>query len=240
MNKYLFGLTAASILAISSSAHAFTSTASGGGFVSLGSITFSGKVTDVSPKWEWEIPTASDSSLKNIAVNELSGTRNGTNTEYVLVSSAVEFLHGRMQSFAATGGSGLSPTLTFGSDVIDTNNAQTFTVSTDVTGVQIVLDVDKHMTTIRNNGTGDYIDANTATAVTIFNALIPDQTTWTSPSVNSSQNINQLYSQLANPSSQKIQATYGLSTSNVKMIVPDSTAAFSSWTASIPLGVTIN
>ncbi|WP_435249455.1 hypothetical protein ACMAZD_21820 [Vibrio sp. nBUS_14] len=249
MNKYLFGLASASILAVSSSSYAFTPTPSTGGSVDIGNVTFAGTIINNSPAWEWRI-LPNTSSLQGIVVNELSGTSDGANnTVYTLVNSQLDLLEGRMKSAAANGGAGLTPSLTFNSQDIDNvNNSQTYTVNTNLAGVTLVIDVDKHMSVLyEQTGTGHFKRGNDAKAITFADSLI-DATTQTSTwggwsQINSNRNLTELNGYITDSSLADVRGTYGLTTSNITLVVPDSTSFTSSstaWSASIPIAVTVN
>lgn len=111
LRKALVAASVTAVLGLSSAAHAFTEDTGYAGH--NGTVNFAGTVTDLTPKWMWEVESAGTPYDYNINMN--LGTASGGKTTFAYTANApVTFLKGYLKSKAPNGGQALQPVVELG------------------------------------------------------------------------------------------------------------------------------
>lgn len=111
LRKALVAASVMAALGLSSAAHAFTEDTGYTGH--NGTVNFSGTVTDLTPKWMWEVVNAGTPYTYDININ-LGTSANGKTTFAYTANPAIPFLQGYLKDKAPNGGQALQPVVTLG------------------------------------------------------------------------------------------------------------------------------
>lgn len=111
LRKKLVAASVTAVLGLSSAAHAFTEDTAYAGH--NGTVKFSGTVTDLTPKWMWEVVNAG--TPYDYDINKSLGTTASGKTTFAYTGNpAITFLQGYMKNKAPNGGQALQPVVTLG------------------------------------------------------------------------------------------------------------------------------
>ncbi|GAB2649528.1 F4 family fimbrial subunit [Vibrio panuliri] len=79
-----------------------------------GDLTITGTLTNINPKWLWQIPDATKAKVSNIVTYKITAIPNGENSEFeVLKGETLDFLQGYTKTASvAGGGAGMTPVVT--------------------------------------------------------------------------------------------------------------------------------
>ncbi|WP_435249454.1 hypothetical protein ACMAZD_21815 [Vibrio sp. nBUS_14] len=236
--KYLIAMKFVILCGLPSTASAFTEVSNG----SIGDLLISGTFVKSDPTWQWQIPSGA-SSLASLTANSLDGVYNTTTnqTTYNLLSSDVEFLQGHMISASRTGGTGLTPSITFGGMSLNEDNSETLTAPTQTpsSGAQVVIGFNKDVGVVRTISGNSFATGNSARAYPLWQELITDTTPWSTIGTSANTTslpISDLFTQLADSTASNVQASYGLSATSVQLVANAGTDV-STW--SVPLSIVI-
>ncbi|HCR3451306.1 TPA: hypothetical protein ON570_005002 [Citrobacter werkmanii] len=111
LRKALVAASVMAALGLSSAAHAFTEDTAYAGH--NGTVKFSGTVTDLTPKWMWEVVNAGTPYDYDIN-RSLGSSANGKTTFSYTANQPITFLQGYLKDKAPNGGQALQPVVELG------------------------------------------------------------------------------------------------------------------------------
>lgn len=210
-----------------------------------GQLEISGTLTNTNPVWVWGIPSDVKMAAADITLQKITGVVEGSNTAFALDSmNNIVLLEGYMKTPAPSGGAGLRPVITVGSQQVtevcwteqEACNIEVDALNSNTKVGVLQLKVDAELASAYLGHESKPTTRGTDKTLAALTALPFFQTTYPNPISATGTNEN-TYTSLSWTNTQNVSSYMMVNSNSAKLIVPTSSVP-DVWSATLPITVT--